>query len=213
MEWEKAKTAVKNNTTKKEEGGIAVPSITVYYQAVLLDNLVQWWNVKAKYSWEMKQIFVKQPLSEWPLSVIYSPNMDASNINVKILSRLWKKLKGCLAPGQLPLASFLDHPEFQQAVVCSNFQICGEKGISQFYRLGKDLSRYPSGQLVHMIGDSPTIRFQVAQLRYLVRELSKQSDVFRPLTNFELFLVDIETKEDCLICIKSCCPQCQYVID
>lgn len=43
-----------------------------------------------------------------------------------------------------------------------------------------------------MLGDSPIIQFQIAQLRDLVKELSMHSDVFRSLTNFELFLVNVE---------------------
>lgn len=40
-------------------------------RAALLDNFVQWWNFKATHSWETEQIFVKQPLSAWALSVIF----------------------------------------------------------------------------------------------------------------------------------------------
>lgn len=117
---------------KKEEGGIALPNITIYYQAALLDNLVQWWNTKATHSWQIEQIFVEQPLSMWALSVISSSLIVTRNNHIKTLTRMWKKLQGHLAPGQSPLASFLEHPKFQSAVESTNFQMWVEKGMSSF---------------------------------------------------------------------------------
>lgn len=75
-------------------------------------------------------------------------------------------------PGQSPLASFLEHPKFQQAAGHSHFQIWVLKGMSQFHKLGKDVSMHSSEQMVQTMGNSPIIRFQIAQLRDLVRELT-----------------------------------------
>lgn len=63
----------------KEEGGRAVPNITLYYHAYLLDNFMQWWNVEANHSWEIEQISVKQPLPEWALPVTYFSTMGTCN--------------------------------------------------------------------------------------------------------------------------------------
>lgn len=97
---------------ERRKGVQSAPNITLYYQVALLDNLVQWWNSRIKYSWEIEQMSVNQSFSEWALSVIFSSSAASHNNNVKILSRMWKRLQGYLAPGQLPLASFLKYPKF-----------------------------------------------------------------------------------------------------
>lgn len=90
----------------KFEGGIAAPNITLYYQAVLLDNWAQWWNPSVKQCWEIVQLDILQVLSEWALSVKFSSALDSRNNHIKILSRLWKKLQDLLPPGQSPLYGF-----------------------------------------------------------------------------------------------------------
>lgn len=85
--------------------------------------------------------------------------MSTRNRHVKILSHIWKSLQGCLAPGQSPLASFLEHPKFQKAAGCSSFQAWIEKGLTQFYKLGKDATMYSTEQIFQLLGNLPIIRF------------------------------------------------------
>lgn len=48
----------------KEEGSISLSNVLLYYQAVVLDYLVQWWNPSGKQSWECEQLDIPFPLTE-----------------------------------------------------------------------------------------------------------------------------------------------------
>lgn len=114
------------------------------------------------------------------------------------LTRTWKKHQRHLAPGQSPLSSFLEHPKFQSAVESSNFQIWLKKGMSQFCKLGKDAWMYWSEQIDQLMGNSPIIQLQIEQIRNVIKELASHSEVFHPLTNFELFLGNVGKKKKIL---------------
>lgn len=53
----------------KDHGGLALPSTSLYYQATLLENLMQWWNPNDKLDWELEQFGVITPLIEWTLTM------------------------------------------------------------------------------------------------------------------------------------------------
>lgn len=82
-----------------------------------------------------------------------------------------EKTSGMYCPWAVTFNISFEAPRFQQAEGLSNFQVWMKRGMLQFYKLGKDSSMFPSEQIVQTMGDSPIIRFQIAQLRDLVRKL------------------------------------------
>lgn len=51
----------------KLQGGIALPNITSYHQAALLEAIMQWWNEENSDSWGWEQEEVDVPIQEWVL--------------------------------------------------------------------------------------------------------------------------------------------------
>lgn len=51
--WDQKKSRIKISLLQKskEEGGIVVPNVLLYYQAAVLEYLAQWWDLTGKISW------------------------------------------------------------------------------------------------------------------------------------------------------------------
>lgn len=73
--WDQKKPRIKAALLQKprEEGGIALPNVLLCYQAAVLEHLVQWWSPSVKQSWEIEQLDVPFPLTEWVLSMNFFP--------------------------------------------------------------------------------------------------------------------------------------------
>lgn len=50
---------------KKTQGGVALPNIRFYYQAALLESILQWWNFVNKLSWQLEQEETEESLVVW----------------------------------------------------------------------------------------------------------------------------------------------------
>lgn len=107
-------------------------------------------NPLYKFSWGIEQLEMPGPLSEWALSVKSSP-FHTTNLIVKVLSMLWKKLHQLLPLSQSPLASITWLPKFQESVQNSSFQDWIDHDLVQFYSLGTGREMYSGAQIIQAI--------------------------------------------------------------
>lgn len=75
---------------KPQHGGLALLGITLYYHAAIFRSMLQWWNPQNKLNWYMEGIGIRIPLSE---GIFFSSreHLKSSNLNVKIILRIWFK--------------------------------------------------------------------------------------------------------------------------
>lgn len=83
--------------------------------------------------------------------------MDFKYEHVKILIKNWRKWGEFLSPG--PLASFLTHPNFAEAVKHSDFWSWIKNDMTQFCKLGANQGMYSANRLA-ILGNTPMLRFQ-----------------------------------------------------
>lgn len=62
---------------------IAAPNITLYYQAALLDSLIQWRIPATKHCWMIEQLSTIQPLSEWALLLKFPEPLNSRNPHIR----------------------------------------------------------------------------------------------------------------------------------
>lgn len=118
-----------------------------------------------------------------------APKIALKNKITDILLTSWKAIFLQLIPSLSPLASFLTHPLFQQAAARDDFSIWKKGNMDQFQKLGIGQSMYTKEVLEQQIEKTEQSWFQYAQVRHLVYQLMKRSNVFRLLTKFEVFLI------------------------
>lgn len=59
--WAGQKARIKSSflQQRKGQGGVSLPSIEYYYQAAMLEHLLQWWNLLNRRVWEIEQLRIK----------------------------------------------------------------------------------------------------------------------------------------------------------
>lgn len=55
---------------------VALPNIAMYYQAALLENMLQWWDPSAKQCWRIEQLGLDLLLTEWILNISFFPTSE-----------------------------------------------------------------------------------------------------------------------------------------
>lgn len=58
---------------RKDQGGVSLPNIELYFQAALLEHLLQWWNLPTRVHGNGNKGCV--PLNEWAFSVRDQPRL------------------------------------------------------------------------------------------------------------------------------------------
>lgn len=76
----------------KAQGDVALPNIRFYSQVVLLEDVMQWWNMENKLCWELEQSECEVPITERILTVKDRANMDMTNPIVKTLCKFWRQV-------------------------------------------------------------------------------------------------------------------------
>lgn len=118
--------------------------------------------------------------------------LKQKNLGCVALLRTWRKYLDLVAPGQSPIASFLWHPQFLVAARCSDFWLWGEKGLTQFYSIGRRWGIYLEKEMKQKMEGFGGFEYQYRQVYNLIMILQQQDDVFRPLTYFEWLAVNIQ---------------------
>lgn len=98
----KPRTKIATMQKKKLLGGTAYQNIILYYQAALLEAMLQWWNEESKGSWELEQEGIEIPFTKWVLSTKDQQMPQTMNLIVTTLCRFWKKKHVSLSPGISP---------------------------------------------------------------------------------------------------------------
>lgn len=148
-------------------GGTDLPNITLYYKALLLEAISQWWNEENRDNWEWEQDELPVSLKEWALFARDHLGMQTKYLMTSTLGKFWKRMQPILSSGVSPLASFLWHPCFHTALSLSNFSIWEEKGLAQFCALGKDGQIYSQGQTGNIIGEVGIFPYQFKKVNNL----------------------------------------------
>lgn len=60
-----------------------------YYKAALLEALLQWFDPSTRFSWEIEQREITEPLAEWAMSVGFSRSFTSSNLILQTLVVVW----------------------------------------------------------------------------------------------------------------------------
>lgn len=94
--------------------GVAFPNIWRYYQAAVLENLMQWWNSAIQDLWELEQQNIELPLSEWCLATSKgSPQINSIKLIFGYLIGNLEKVSPLLDSFlRLPLEPFI--PKYPQ---------------------------------------------------------------------------------------------------
>lgn len=82
-----------------------------------------------------------------------------TNVIVNTLCKFWEKVLRVLSPGISPLASLTWHPDFQEAMKGSTFQVGVDKGLVQYGSLGKAKWIF-SREYIEEIGRTKNFQFQ-----------------------------------------------------
>lgn len=156
----------------------------------------------------MEQLGVQLPLSE----VMLLEKEDRLKIQrdqsyiYKCLLRVWDRYKKWLVPSMSPLMSFIHHPQFWEAVKCSDFSYWERGNMDHFYQLGRDTRMLTKQHAVQKVGVFPRQDYQYNQVRNLVGELQKAPNIFRRITQFESLLKSGGKKTNFLSFILCCYP-------
>lgn len=86
-------------------------NIFSYYQAAILENMVQWWNLFTRHIWGIEQLDILFSLVDWLLNLPFSPPLKLTNGIVAVIYKVWNNLRGKLAQEQSAIASFTGHPK------------------------------------------------------------------------------------------------------
>lgn len=101
---------------KKEQGDVAVPIVTIYYHASVLNAMMQWWDTSNNLSWHNEQMDMTTLLSEWALTDVEfcscMSNIQRYNMVSSAILTEWAKYQPVVSPGQSPTSSFIHNPKF-----------------------------------------------------------------------------------------------------
>lgn len=129
---------------------------------------VIWHNggMETKMYWEVEQLGVPLPLSEWTL-LLSRPKMGLGfrSESCMAIMEVWSRLHKGLLLGQLVITSILNHPGSQVVKQYSNFRKWIQGGLHQDYQLVKEGKVLPKQEVLQLIGSSATIHFQYVQVK------------------------------------------------
>lgn len=151
---------------KQKNGDLALPNIEYYYLAAMLEHFSHWTNFSNRRVWELEQRGIAVPLSEWILGGCHS--IKTSHWITKTMVSFWKKHGEKVLMGLSPLASFLLHPMFQEAVKLHDFNNWKSPGYTHFFKLGKGREMHSVQVLAQQIGDSSGLEYQLLLFYYLI---------------------------------------------
>lgn len=151
---------------------------------MILEHLLQWWNLANRSIWELEQRDIQIQLKEWALSVRDQPNIELVNPFTRVLGNYWKTTTKQLLSELSPLDSFCFHPFFADAMEQGTFKNWIQAEMTQLFKLGNNRQMYSETKLAEMI---PTMsknlfHFQFLQVKSLIDHLLTLGNVFRPLT-------------------------------
>lgn len=143
-----------------------------------------WWLEGVTQVWEIEQQLIL--LKEW---VLMDPKQRSkvqisNTVVLTTIMNLWTKCQHKLSPIQSPLASFLYHPHFYEAVSIADFSIWEIAGFDKLMNWFTGQGVVTEADVIRKVGT-----FQYRQIRHLLNKLAQHGSLFWPLTDFEKFLI------------------------
>lgn len=162
----------------KQDGGVGLPDMSRYYNTAQVEQLMQWWNQSSNHSCGIEQFMIETPLAEWCLLAMDNPRNCTKNRIVGILMQTWQKWQPQLIPSLSPMASFIWHPKFQEVKKMDYFKYRKQGDMDHFGNLGRGRSIYSREINLGKIGSNSLSDLEYRQIRALIGELMKVSNIF-----------------------------------